>query len=45
MSESGQRHGQRMVDDLDNDHLRRASEAIAGHIAVALEGNQKLRSF
>jgi integrase len=26
---------------LDNDPLRRASEAIAGHIAAALEGNQK----
>jgi integrase len=26
---------------LDNDPLRRASEAIAGHIASALEGNQK----
>jgi integrase len=26
---------------LDNDPLRRASEAIAGHIAAALEGNQR----
>jgi integrase len=26
---------------LDNDPLRRASEAIAGHIAAALEGNPK----
>jgi integrase len=26
---------------LDNDPLRRASEAIAGHLAAALEGNQK----
>jgi len=28
---------------LDNDPLRRASEAIAGHLAAALEGNQKAR--
>jgi len=29
---------------LDNDPLRRASEAIAGRIAAALEGNQQQMS-